>query len=121
MKIGTIKFGPKGVCWGYITVGNYTVYDWNEVHFNDNGSDPGTYIEWQRQITKTSSDLNILAKVSVYPSQDEWYVHFNSKDYLFNEYMSMFHDQGFHFYSAMEAKDHVDFFLDKLKKLKAFL
>ena len=111
----------------HVTIGRYNIYNWHEVHFNDNGSDPGTYMEWQRKITLGKiPNIKILSMLTIYPLDDKWHIHFSNKDLLFNEYLLMFpsmpnFNYPIPFDNAEEAKEHIDLFLDKLSKLKVFL
>jgi len=121
-----------------ITIGRYNIYNWNLVHFNNNGSDPGTYIEWQRETNINNIDgisgFERQGMITVYPYDGKWRIHFSSHDILFNEYRLMFpaeYTLHYHslpnycypasFFKVEEAKEHVDLFLNKLEKLKAFL
>jgi hypothetical protein len=52
---------------------------------------------------------------------DYWIIDFIDGDELLNIYVDMFKDNCDKFYSEDLAKDHVDYFIEKLSKLKAFI
>ena len=85
--------------------------------------------------TYSFSDQHYLHRIEIYPvivyedtgvqwkdGKQAWCVYFTSGDQLAEIYNNMYPDSGESecYSSSKEAKDKVDSFLDKLKKLKAF-
>ena len=93
-------------------IGKYTVYDWVLPPFS----------AWVR--TFYYGDVRIGAiSIGVIPGNpDTTYLLFSFLPTIRKSYLDMFgSDEAKVFHSIDEAKEHVDIFLDKLQKLKAFI
>lgn len=121
----------------HITIGKYNIYNWHLVHFGLDGA-KSDYIEWQRETNINNIDgisgFERQGMITIYPHDGKWRIHFSSHKILFEEYLLIFPAESTLDYPSLpnycypaafsnveDAKEHIDFFLDKLKKLKAFL